>query len=149
MARTKQTARKWTGGQPPRKQLPTMATKLKTKQKTKQTKKGRNHKIKIKPQNLPTPYKQRCIDLCKRHCPAMNNDDHARFAKEIGMFLSLHSSSSIHEVMLTRLARIMEQGSRAGVLRHSTDPRRPIGTDLYGHEAYLTWAKTWTKKASA
>ena len=82
----------------------------------------------------------------------MNNDDHARFAKEIGMFLSLHSSSSIHEVMLTRLARIMEQGSRAGVLFaafHRPMGAVPIGTDLYGHEAYLTWAKTWTKKASA
>ncbi len=133
-----------------------MATKLTTKRKAKlkkgTTKKGRYQEIKIKPQSLPTPYQQQCIDMCKRHCPAMKADDHTRFAKEIGMFLSMHSSSKKREVMLTSLARIMEQGSRAGVLfvafRRSIG-EVPIGTDLYGHKAFLEWAKTWTKNASA
>ena len=136
MARTKQTARRSTGGQPPRKQLATKAMRYKQpKTREPKTREPKTREPKT------TPHRQRCIDLCRRHCPAMKADDHARFAKEIGLFLSKHTVDK-QEELLTAMARILERGSRAGVPFVAFDRPLgtvPIGTDLCGHKAYVEW----------
>ena len=71
----------------------------------------------------------------------MKADDHARFAKEIGLFLSKHTVEK-QEELLTAMARILERGSRAGVPFVAFDRPMgtvPIGTDLCGHKAYVEW----------
>ena len=159
MARTKQTARKHTGGQPPRKQLATKAmryqrekqmaqahTPLPKKPKTKkpETKKSKTKKPKTKKPKTKkptTPHRQRCIDLCTRHCPAMQADDHARFAENVGHFLAPHNADK-QEELLASIAHILEMGGSAGVPFRAFD--RPMGsvpfrTDLYVHKAYVEW----------
>ena len=134
MARTKQTARRFTGGQPPRKQLATKAMLYKARSRKPQPSKTKK---------TTTPHYQRCMDLCRRHCPAMKADDHARFANEIGLFLSKHALDK-QEGLLTDMARILEMGSCAGVPFVAFDRPLgavPIGTDLRRHQAYVEWAR--------
>ena len=149
MARTKQTARKHTGGQPPRKQLATkamryqrekqMAQAQKTLPKKPKTEKPKTKKPKTK--KPTTHHRQRCIDLCMRHCPAMQAEDHERFAENVGHFLAPHNADK-QEELLASMAHILEMGGSAGVPFRAFD--RPMGsmpfrTDLYVHKAYVEW----------
>ena len=149
MARTKQTARKHTGGQPPRKQLATKAMRYQREKQMAQahtplpkkpkTKKPETKKSKTK--KPTTPHRQRCIDLCTRHCPAMQAEDHARFAENVGHFLAPHNADK-QEELLASIAHILEMGASAGVPFRAFD--RPMGsvpfrTDLYVHKAYVEW----------
>ena len=146
MARTKQTARRCTGGKAPRKRLATKATKL-----TQEKKKKPKNKKQRPPPPPVAPYRQRCVNLCKRHCPAMTTQDQDRFANDVGMFLGKHTSVAKKEALLNHMTRILTMGSSRACVPFGAFKRpigaAPLGTDLYADEAYLEWAKRASVRA--